>query len=52
MLHQFFQAGIAKVAEMIDAAIVTLGGARIRGVCVAIPALVRDGAVRNALMLG
>jgi predicted NBD/HSP70 family sugar kinase len=47
-------AGIAKAAELINAAIETLGGAtaNLRGVCVTIPALVRDGVVRNALMLG
>lgn len=48
------ETGIAKIAELIDATVETLGGpaARTRGVCVAIPALVRDGVVRNALMLG
>lgn len=48
------EAGAAKAAELINAAIDTLGGSagRIRGVCVAIPALVHEGTVRNALMLG
>jgi predicted NBD/HSP70 family sugar kinase len=46
--------GIARVAELINAAVESLGprDPRIKGVCVAIPALVHDGTVRNALMLG
>lgn len=46
--------GIGKAAEMLEAAIASLGAgrARARGVCVAVPALVREGVVRNGLMLG
>jgi predicted NBD/HSP70 family sugar kinase len=46
--------GIAKAAEMLDAAIASLGSgrSRIRGACVAVPALVREGVVRNGQMLG
>lgn len=45
---------ISDAAEMLEAAIASLGAGqdRIGGVCVAIPALVREGVVRNALMLG
>jgi predicted NBD/HSP70 family sugar kinase len=46
--------GIAKAAELLDIVIDSLQGRadRIRGVCVAIPALVREGVVKNALILG
>jgi predicted NBD/HSP70 family sugar kinase len=45
---------ISRVAELLNEAIGSLHGraSRIKGVCVAIPALVRDGIVRNGLMLG
>jgi predicted NBD/HSP70 family sugar kinase len=47
-------AGIAKAVEMLEAAIASLGNgrSRVRGACVAVPALVREGVVRNGLMLG
>ena len=47
-------AGIARTAELVNSAIATLRGRedRIKGVCVAVPALVRDGVVRNGLILG
>ncbi len=46
--------GIARAAELVEEAMVSLGlpRSRLRGVCVAVPALVRDGVVRNGLMLG
>lgn len=46
--------GIARAAELVEEALASLAlpRPRLRGVCVAVPALVRDGVVRNGLMLG
>jgi predicted NBD/HSP70 family sugar kinase len=46
--------GVARAAELVQEAVASLAlpRARVRGVCVAVPALVRDGVVRNGLMLG
>ncbi len=46
--------GVARAATLVQEAVAAIGlpRARLRGVCVAVPALVRDGVVRNALMLG
>lgn len=46
--------GLARTADLLNGAIGTLGGRehRIKGVCVALPALVRDGVARNGLILG
>lgn len=46
--------GVARASSLVEETIAGLGlpRARLRGVCVAVPALVRDGVVRNALMLG
>ena len=45
--------GVARAAALVEEAVGALGlpRARLRGVCVAVPALVRDGVVRNGLML-
>ncbi|HYD39514.1 MAG TPA: ROK family transcriptional regulator [Anaeromyxobacter sp.] len=47
-------AGLARAAALVEEAVggLRLPRTRLRGVCVAVPALVRDGVVRNALMLG